>query len=135
MSAWPTLNGYKKTWGWGGKKCNIVLERAVAEHFICVIKRFTGNFFRIFFPLFRMSRECVANVFHNIYIKLQYPRLQYRQLYAVCLAKFEGLLKNMGGGIEKSVIWFWEGQWRSIYFVSEFNLWRPPVKRKKIVVM
>jgi len=102
MSVWPTLNCNKKNWGVGRKKCNIVLERAVAEHFICVIKRFTGNFFRFFFPLFRMSRECVANVFHNIYIKLQqHPGLQYRLLYLICLAKFEGLLKNMGGGEEK----------------------------------
>ena len=41
-------------------------------------------------------------------------------------------LKKMGGG-EKSVIYFWNGQWWSICFVWVFKMWRPSVKRKKIV--
>ena len=36
MSAWPTLNCFLKKLGGGRKKCNIVLERAVAEHLFCV---------------------------------------------------------------------------------------------------
>src|SRR6266581_8676051 len=95
MSAWPTLNCYKKNLGGGRKKCNIVLERAVAEHFICAKKRITANFFHVFSTF----SECHANVlrmFFTISI-LNYNIQALSILFLICLAKFEGLLKKYGG--------------------------------------
>src|SRR6266496_5257424 len=100
MSAWPTLNCYKKNWGGGRKKCNIVLERAVAEHFICVKKRITANFFHMFYPLFS---ECLANVlrmFFTISI-LNYNIQAFSILYLICLANFELVFYKIGWGRKK----------------------------------
>src|SRR6266496_6716285 len=83
----------KKTWGWGRKRCNIVLERAVAEHFICAKKRITANFFHVFSTF----SECHANVlrmFFTISI-LNYNIQAFSILFLICLAK------NLGGGSKK----------------------------------